>query len=207
MPLPSQLPSRPAQLQHLVDALCRPQIRRPSLDLARHELVNPQRVQSPCLVNDCHAQRQWSRPYRRQLRLRLSHAKWTLGIIPRWPMLTRRPSASHRARGVEGLSAVSPHQHVSVESPCAYAAPALKTCRHTLCHVDRNWHRALLADAGFVLHGHHGPAPRLQEISFDDLLQLLTAVLGTKPTSKPVRRMSAIRGKPDVTQTCRDDRL
>ena len=26
-----------------------------------------------------------------------------------------------------------------------------------------------------------------------------------KPTSKPVRRMSAIRGKPDVTQTCLDD--
>ena len=49
--------------------------------------------------------------------------------------------------------------------------------------------------------------PRLQEIRFDDLLQLLTAVLGTKPTSKPVRRMSAIRGKPDVTQTCSDDRL
>jgi hypothetical protein len=152
VPLPSQLPSRPARLQHLVDALCRPQIRRPSLDLARHELVDPQRVQSPCLINDCHAQRQWSRPYRRQLRLRLSHAKWTLGIIPRWPMLTRRPSASHRARGVEGLSAVSPHQHVSVESPCAYAAPALKACRHTLCRVDR---RAEIPDYCNGQHGRH----------------------------------------------------
>ena len=30
---------------------------------------------------------------------------------------------------------------------------------------------------------------------------------GTKPTFKPVRRMSAIRGKPDMTQTCLDDRV
>jgi hypothetical protein len=36
----------------------------------------------------------------------------------------------------------------------------------------------LLADSGFVLHVHYGPAPRLQEIRFDDLLQLLTAALG-----------------------------
>jgi hypothetical protein len=31
--------------------------------------------------------------------------------------------------------------------------------------------------------------------------------VGTKPTSKSVRRMSAIRGKPDMTQTCLDDRV
>ena len=31
------------------------------------------------------------------------------------------------------------------------------------------------------------------------------SVVGTKPTSKPVRRMSAIRGKPDVTQAFLDD--
>ena len=30
---------------------------------------------------------------------------------------------------------------------------------------------------------------------------------GTKPTSKSVRGMSAIRSKPDVTQTCLDDRV
>ena len=30
---------------------------------------------------------------------------------------------------------------------------------------------------------------------------------GTKPTSKSVRRMSAVRGKPDLTQTCLDGRV
>ena len=60
------------------------------------------------------------------------------------------PSGQDRARGVEGLSAVSPHQHVSAESAWSYA-PGFEdtTATHYVasteigCRVDRNWHRAL----------------------------------------------------------------
>jgi hypothetical protein len=131
---------------------------------------------------------------------------------------TQRPHP--KSRHGSSFSAIKiqrlPNRLLAAHESCAYCVCCVCHARSILSssfsklapfHVDRNWHRALLADAGFVLHGHYGPALRLQEIRFDDLLQLLTAVLGTKPTSKPVRRMSAIRGKPDVTQTCRDDRL